>query len=66
MGSISLAYLITSNNETTFLRDTHPTFCYLEAYLSNFAVLTSTAWTSIICHTLYMQVYKNTSKIYYY
>ncbi|CAK73600.1 unnamed protein product (macronuclear) [Paramecium tetraurelia] len=68
MSAISLSYIITENrsNEETSFRDSYPTFCYIQAYLSNFSILTSTAWTSIMCHTLYMQVYRNTSKMYYY
>ncbi|CAK79918.1 unnamed protein product (macronuclear) [Paramecium tetraurelia] len=68
MSVISLSYIITANgsDEQTSFRDSYPTFCYIEAYLSNFSILTSTAWTSIICHTLYMQVYRNISKMYYY
>ncbi|CAD8089766.1 unnamed protein product [Paramecium sonneborni] len=68
MSVISLAYIITQNSSSreSYLRDSHPTFCYIEAYLSNFSILSSTAWTSIICHTLYMQVYRNISKMYYY
>lgn len=67
MACISLSYIITYNEKADLLLvETHPILCYTEAYLSNFSILTSTAWTSIICHTLYMQVYLNDSKMYYY
>ncbi|KAM3131283.1 hypothetical protein pb186bvf_016601 [Paramecium bursaria] len=38
----------------------------MEAFISNFAILSSCAWTSVICHTLYQQVCKQNDKIYYF
>lgn len=56
MLSVIFQFVKGNDSSDEYLANKYPTLCKFEAFISDYSILASCTWTSIVCHSMYCDV----------